>query len=184
MNDSRRDLDQPGKVTVKRSGPDRGNACDVAGIGRALLTHVYLVFFGRLVPYSEGHRAESQEGSSCNLVSHGFRCRSVVVSDTHHKPPACDLLEDAGIARFFPKNLTSVEHGRREPCPSAYQHALSITGGRANTGLFVRDSYEHDYAGLRAVGLHDPLIDRAGTRLIPDEHRLKDILDLRERIEL
>lgn len=98
MNDSRRDLDQPGKVTVKRSGPDRGNACDVAGIGRALLTHVYLVFFGRLVPYSEGHRAESQEGSSCNLVSHGFRCRSVVVSDTHHKPLACDLLEDAGIA--------------------------------------------------------------------------------------
>lgn len=113
--------------------------------------------------------AESQEGSSCNLVSHGFRCRSVVVSDTHHKPPACDLLEDAGIARFFPKNLTSVEHGRREPCPSAYQHALSITGGRADTGLFVRDSYEHDYAGLRAVGLHDPLIDRAGTRLIPDD---------------
>ena len=105
-----------------------------------------------------------------------------VVSNTHHEPLVCGLLEKAGIATFFSDVITSVVHGRRKPCPTIYHHTLSITGGAAGTGLFVGDSLVDDYEGPRAVGLQSFLIDSGGKEPIPDEHRLRDILELRERI--
>lgn len=73
---------------------------------------------------------------------------------------------------------TSVSHGRRKPCPSIYAHALSTSGGRADRAVFVGDSFVHDYAGPRAAGLEALLIDPDTVADVPDEHRLRSILDL------
>ena len=105
-----------------------------------------------------------------------------VVSNTHHTPLVSGLLERAGIASFFSDVITSVDHGRCKPCPTIYHHALAITGGNVETGVFVGDSFVADYEGPRAVGLHSLLIDPGGEEPIPDEHRLQDILNLCERI--
>lgn len=105
-----------------------------------------------------------------------------VVSNTHHEPLVTGTLERAGIFDFFSSVTTSVEHGRRKPCPTIYQSALSVTGCEPDRGLFIGDSFQNDYMGPRAVGLQALLIDPNALENVPDEHRLHSILDLRERI--
>lgn len=105
-----------------------------------------------------------------------------VVSNTHHEPLVTGILENAGILPCLSSVTTSVEHGRRKPCPSIYQHALSVSGGRASGSLFIGDSFVCDYEGPRAVGLEALLIDPGELENVPDEHRLHSILDLRDRI--
>lgn len=116
------------------------------------------------------------------LKNLGSRYPLSVVSNTHHEPLVTGILEGAGILDFFSDVTTSVEHGRRKPCPTIYQRALSATRCAPARGLFVGDSYIHDYEGPRAVGLQALLIDPSGLEDVPDEHRLHSILDLRERI--
>lgn len=110
------------------------------------------------------------------------RFRLAVVSNTHHAGLVKGLLQEAGLDGFFSNVITSVEHGRRKPCPSIYRHALSVTGGRAETATFVGDSFLHDYSGARGAGLHALLIDPDAEHAIPDEHRIERILDVPERI--
>lgn len=111
------------------------------------------------------------------------RYRLAVVSNTHHAKLVRGLLREGGMASFFPEVVTSVEHGRRKPCPSIYRHALSVTGGEPDAATFVGDSFLQDYSGARGAGLHALLIDPDEAASIPDEHRINHILEVTDRIE-
>lgn len=138
--------------------------------------------------FRDAYLEEWLEGVSCipELGSHlevlSSRYRLSVVSNTHHEPLVTGILRRTGALDLFSSVTTSVAHGRRKPCPTIYQHALSVTGCSAGRGLFVGDSYIHDYIGPRAVGLKAMLIDPSRQQDVPDEHRLHGILDLRGRI--
>lgn len=105
-----------------------------------------------------------------------------VVSNTHHEQLVKDQLHDAGIADYFSAIVTSVEHGRRKPCPTIYRRALSVTHGRADATLFVGDSLADDYLGPREAGLSALLIDPDANEPIPEKHRLHDVLDVPDRL--
>lgn len=105
-----------------------------------------------------------------------------VVSNTHHERLVRDHLHAAGITDCFSAIVTSVEHGRRKPCPTIYRRALSVTRGRADATLFVGDSLADDYLGPRRGGLGALLIDPAASEPIPEEHRLRDVLDVPARL--
>jgi putative hydrolase of the HAD superfamily len=55
------------------------------------------------------------------------RCTLAVVSDTHHAPLVHGLLRRVGLAGAFVAVVTSVEHGRRKPGRTIYEHALALT---------------------------------------------------------
>lgn len=110
------------------------------------------------------------------------RCTLALVSNTHHAPLVHGLLRRVGLAGSFAAVVTSVEHGRRKPCRTIYEHALALTVGAPGEALFVGDSYGPDYAGPRAVGMRAFLIDPEGRAPVPAADRLAGVLELGERI--
>jgi putative hydrolase of the HAD superfamily len=110
------------------------------------------------------------------------RCTLAVVSNTHHAPLVHGLLRRVGLAGAFVAVVTSVEHGRRKPCRTIYEHALALTAGTPGEALFVGDSLGPDYVGPRAVGMRALLIDPEGRAPVPAADRLASVLELRERI--
>jgi putative hydrolase of the HAD superfamily len=106
-------------------------------------------------------------------------CGCSVVSNTHHAPLVHGLLRRVGLADAFSAVVTSVEHGRRKPCRTIYEHALAMAGCAPGDALFVGDSYGPDYVGPRAVGVRALLIDPERRAPVPAAHRLVSVLDLR-----
>lgn len=110
------------------------------------------------------------------------RCTLALVSNTHHAPLVHGLLRRVGLAGAFAAVVTSVEHGRRKPCRSIYEHALALTGGVPGGALFVGDSLGPDYVGPRALGMRALLIDPEGRAPVPVADRLAGVLELRGRV--
>lgn len=135
-----------------------------------------------LVEFSMGDGVSYIPRLEAMLVGLASRHQLVIVSSTSHEPMVIGLLEEAGIRNYFSNVITSVGYGRRKPCPTIYEHALSVTGGGPDRAVFVGDSFLQDYAGPRAVGLTALLIDPQATERVPDQHRLRSVLDLPERI--
>lgn len=102
----------------------------------------------------------------------------VLVSNTNHAPLVHGHLRRLDIADHFAAVVTSVEHGRRKPSPCIFHRALELTTGRAETAVYVGDSYAADYRGALAAGMRPLLIDPQRRHPIPDHHRIASILDL------
>ena len=121
-------------------------------------------------------------GVGAMLEALASRCTLALVSNTHHAPLVHGLLRRVGLAGSFAAVVTSVEHGRRKPCRTIYEHALALTGGVPGDALFVGDSFGPDYVGPRAVGIRALLIDPEGLAPVPAAHRLAGVLELGERV--
>lgn len=102
----------------------------------------------------------------------------VLVTNTHHAGLVQRHLQGSGIERYFMHVITSVEHGRRKPDSSIFEHALQVSNCQKERALFVGDSYSMDYEGARAAGLPCLLIDPNQRHNIPNLLRLNGILDL------
>ena len=63
------------------------------------------------------------------------------------------------MERYFDYVITSVEHGKRKPSRSIFEHALHASNGLKETALFVGDSYALDYKGALSAGIPCLLID-------------------------
>ncbi len=129
-----------------------------------------------------GCSADAHRGGRRDAGGLALRCTLAVVSNTHHPPLVHGLLRRVGLAGAFAAVVTSVEHGRRQPCRAIYEHALALTGGAPGEALFVGDSLGPDYVGPRAVGMRALLIDPEGRAPVLAAHRLASVLELRERI--
>jgi putative hydrolase of the HAD superfamily len=74
-----------------------------------------------------------------------------------------------------------------KPDPLIYEHALGLSGARAEDTLFVGDSLQHDVAGAHAVGMRTALIGEQGT-VAPLSHGLDASVDadfaLRDLVEV
>lgn len=121
-------------------------------------------------------------GVGAMLEELASRCTLALVSNTHHAPLVDGLLRRGGLAGSFAAVVTSVEHGRRKPCRTIYEHALALTAGAPGEALFVGDSFGPDYVGPRAVGMRALLIDPEGRAPVPEADRLASVLELRERV--
>jgi putative hydrolase of the HAD superfamily len=99
-----------------------------------------------------------------------------IVSNTHDPQIVPDHIERLGIRRCFREIVTSVELGQRKPSPQIYRHALDRFGVAPERCLYVGDTYDADFAGPRAAGMHSLLIDPAASADATD--RLRSILDL------
>ncbi len=102
----------------------------------------------------------------------------VLVTNTHHAGLVQKHLQDSGMEQYFMHVITSVEHGRRKPDRSIFEHALQVSNCKKETALFVGDSYFIDYEGARVAGLPCLLIDPNQRHSIPNPHRLNGILNL------
>ena len=112
------------------------------------------------------------------LANLSAKYRLVLVTNTHHAGLVQMHLQDSGMERYFIHVITSVEHGRRKPDRSIFEHALQVSNCQKERALFVGDSYSMDYEGARAAGLPCLLIDPNQRHNIPNLHRLNGILDL------
>ena len=102
----------------------------------------------------------------------------VLVSNTHHAELVENHLRSSGMEQYFDYVITSVEHGRRKPSRSIFEHALHSSKGLKGTALFVGDSYALDYKGAQAAGIPCLLIDPTKRYDVPNSLRLNGILDL------
>jgi putative hydrolase of the HAD superfamily len=112
------------------------------------------------------------------LANLSAKYRLVLVTNTHHAGLVQKHLQDSGMERHFIYVITSVEHGKRKPDRSIFEHALQVSNCPKEAALFVGDSYSMDYEGARAAGLPSLLIDPNQEHRIPNSHRLNRILDL------
>ncbi len=110
------------------------------------------------------------------------RYRLAVVTNTHHAELVPDHLAAMGIAAQFDAVITSVETGWRKPHPAIYAETLHRLGSAAASSVFVGDSFVADYAGPQAVGITAFLIDPTGQHDVPDDRRLRSLVDLPERL--
>ena len=82
------------------------------------------------------------------------------------------------VAHLFSAVVTSVEHGKRKPYASIFEHALSIIGASSEDALYVGDSFAADYSGAKGVGMRCLLIDPDKRAELPDEDRINNVMDL------
>jgi putative hydrolase of the HAD superfamily len=118
------------------------------------------------------------EGLPAMLAGLARHHRIGVVTNTHSDPLVPQLLDRFGLAPYVEVVVTSIGVGLRKPHPKIFQVALDAFGADPSEVLFVGDSLVPDYEGPRAAGMQALLIDPAALHPVPDEHRLRTILDL------
>jgi len=105
--------------------------------------------------------------------------RLAIVSNTNDRCLVPSVLDSQGITAAFEQVTLSVEMGIRKPLWQIFEVTLERMGLTATDAVFVGDSYEADYLGARAAGLHSLLIDPDDRADVPASHRLRTIQDLR-----
>lgn len=101
-----------------------------------------------------------------------------LVTNTHSAELVGNHLREMGVADSFSAIVTSVEHGKRKPDCSIFEHALKITGGATETALYIGDSFATDYIGANRTGMRCLLVDPDKRQDVPEEDRLSTVLDL------
>ncbi len=96
------------------------------------------------------------------LLASGYRLH--VVSNWDSTLPA--LLQKLGLDGYFDSIIVSALIGSSKPDPGIFREALGRAGVPPQAALHVGDSYEEDFEGARAAGIHALLLDRDG--LSPD----------------
>jgi putative hydrolase of the HAD superfamily len=130
----------------------------------------YLAEWNRGVRYIPGVRELLQRLSQDYCLA--------LVSNTHQADVVLAHVDALQIRSYFSAVVTSIEHGRRKPSACIFERALSSTRGKAETAIYVGDSYSADYLGATQAGLRCLLIDEKRAHPIPEEARLTSILDL------
>ncbi len=110
------------------------------------------------------------------LKAEGFRLG--VISNASHRLP--EIIEEAGLAVFMDTITYSFDIGADKPHPRIFRRALADAGATSARSLHVGDSFEADYVGARAAGLHAVLLQREGDPPAPCPHirSLTELLDL------
>jgi putative hydrolase of the HAD superfamily len=116
------------------------------------------------------------------LMSLADRFTLVLVTNTHHADLVHKHLDAMDALPHFAAVITSVEHGKRKPSRSIFDHALARTGGMAETAVFVGDSFSSDYLGATAAGLRGLLIDPECRSDAPEFDRLTHVLEVADRL--
>ncbi|HKZ99856.1 MAG TPA: HAD-IA family hydrolase [Thermoplasmata archaeon] len=83
-----------------------------------------------------------------------------VISNASHALPA--MLAGSGLADFFETVTYSFDAGAEKPDPRIFHRAIAAAGAVPERAVHVGDSFEQDYLGARAVGLHAVLLVREG----------------------
>lgn len=105
-----------------------------------------------------------------------------VVSNTHDTELIPHHLDALGLTEEFAAVITSVEVGWAKPHPAIYAEALSTLGIEPAQAVFVGDSYEPDFIGPQAAGIHAFLIDPDRVHGVPEVQRLDSLADLPTRL--
>ncbi len=108
----------------------------------------------------------------------------VLVTNTHSAELVHGHLDNLNVGSSFSEVITSVEHGKRKPAASIFEHALSVTGGRNRTSLYVGDSFAADYVGAKGIGMRCLLVDRDKKQDVPKQDRIASVLDLPEALAM
>lgn len=93
----------------------------------------------------------------------GFRIGAI--SNGSYDWNALELLNRAGLRRYFDMVLISGSHGSRKPDSSIFQAALDYFHAEPQRTVMIGDSYEADILGAGALGMHTIWITR---RVPPD----------------
>lgn len=90
-----------------------------------------------------------------------------------------EIVDTLGAGALFGGVITSARLGYRKPHPAIFAAALRLTSARADKIVMVGDSMSADVRGAEAAGMHAVLIDRAGTRELPEDvHVIRSLLDV------
>jgi putative hydrolase of the HAD superfamily len=121
-------------------------------------------------------------GVSALLEELSARHTLVLVSNTNHADLVRGHLRAMDVERHFAAVITSVEHGKRKPSPRIFEHALECADATAENSVYVGDSHAADYLGAAGAGLRCLLIDPDRRWDVPENDRLRHILDLRAHL--
>jgi putative hydrolase of the HAD superfamily len=66
--------------------------------------------------------------------------------------------------------ISSSEHGFLKPHPSIFEAAMRLVGAAAEESVMVGDSFAHDIAGARRIGMRGVLVQRADPGVSPAAH--------------
>ena len=102
----------------------------------------------------------------------------VLVTNTHSADYVQSHLRRMQITEYFSLIVTSIEHGKRKPHPSIFQHALRTVGCESHNALYIGDTFTADYLGANGVGMRCLLIDPRQKQNIRAEDRIADVLDI------
>lgn len=83
-----------------------------------------------------------------------------VISNADHALPS--MLSESGLADFFETVTYSFDAGAEKPDPRIFRRAIATAGAAPERAVHVGDSFDQDYVGARAVGLHAVLLVREG----------------------
>jgi HAD superfamily hydrolase (TIGR01662 family) len=109
------------------------------------------------------------------LVAAGVK--SIIVSNHIWTLP--EIVADRGLGTLVSATVTSARCGYRKPHPAIFQAALRLTAARPEEIVMVGDSVSADVRGAAALGMHAVLIDREGTRTVPEDVRvIRSLLDI------
>jgi putative hydrolase of the HAD superfamily len=118
------------------------------------------------------------EGVASLLNQLAERYTLALVTNTHSAELIRGHWRNMKIAHLFSAVVTSVEHGKRKPYASIFEHALNIIGTCSKYALYVGDSFAADYNGAKSVGMRCLLIDPNKRAELPDEDRINSVMDL------
>jgi putative hydrolase of the HAD superfamily len=83
-----------------------------------------------------------------------------LISNSHR--PLDAFAEHFELQGLIGGAVSSSDHGYMKPHPSIFESALKLLGVRANASVMVGDSFTHDIAGARSVGMQAVLVHRSG----------------------
>ncbi len=107
-----------------------------------------------------------------------------LVTNTHSADFIHSHLHKMQITETFSMIVTSVEHGKRKPHTSIFQHALRTVGCESHHALYIGDTFTADYLGANGVGMRCLLIDPRQKQNIRAEDRIANVLDIQRVLSL
>lgn len=114
----------------------------------------------------------AQRGIKVGLISNSHRC---LASFQQH-------FELHGLIAAA---ISSSDHGYMKPHPSIFEAAMKLVGAQAEESVMVGDSYPHDIAGARRVGMRGILVQRSSdgaAQAVPDVPVIRNLSELADLI--
>ncbi|GAB3827084.1 HAD family hydrolase [Dactylosporangium cerinum] len=108
--------------------------------------------------------------------------RLAVVTNTHQPDLVPGHLAAMGILDAMDAVVTSVEVGWRKPHPAIYAATVERLGIAPGAAIFVGDTYTADFVGPEKFGMTAYLIDPEGRADVPEDRRLRSVLDLAAKV--
>jgi len=87
---------------------------------------------------------------------------------SNREQPFGEYLREIGLASYFDFSLAAGEVKSWKPDKAIFEHALCMTGMKAEETLYVGDNYYADVVGARNAGIRAILIDTEGVFDEPD----------------